>query len=53
MTTSETAYVEVEKLVKGFKGLSAPQRKAMNEMQTRLGYILPLFRALGLLISNG
>ncbi|MBN2116648.1 MAG: N-6 DNA methylase [Anaerolineales bacterium] len=52
MTTQELAYTEVEKLVKGFRSLSAPQRKGMNEMQTRLGYILPLFKALGWDTSN-
>ena len=46
MTTPETAYTEIEKLVQGFKSLPAMQRKNMNEMQTRLGYILPMFRAL-------
>ncbi len=52
MTIQELAYTEVEKLVEGFKNLSASQRKGMNEMQTRLGYILPLFRALGWDTSN-
>ncbi len=47
MTTQELAYTEVEKLVKSFNSLSTSQRKGMNEMQTRLGYILSLFRALG------
>jgi hypothetical protein len=53
MTTQELAYTEVEKLVEGFKNLSASQRKGMNEMQTRLGHILPLCRALGWDTSNG
>jgi type I restriction-modification system DNA methylase subunit len=52
MTTPELAYAEIEKLVKGFKALPAAQRKSMNEMQTRLGYILPLFKALGWDTSN-
>ena len=52
MTTSELAYAEIEKLVKGFKALSASQRKSMSEMQTRLGYILPLFKSLGWDTSN-
>jgi hypothetical protein len=52
MTTQELAYTEIERLVKSFKSLPASQRKGMNEMQTRLGYILPLFRALGWDTSN-
>ncbi len=52
MTTQELAYTEIEKLVKNFKGMPASQRKGMNEMQTRLGYILPLFKALGWDTSN-
>src|SRR6266498_950030 len=52
MTTQELAYTEIEKLVKNFKGMPATQRKGMNEMQTRLGYILPLFKALGWDTSN-
>ena len=52
MTAQEMAYVEVEKLVKGFKALPAAQRKSMKEMQTRLGYILPLFKAPGWDTSN-
>jgi predicted type IV restriction endonuclease len=32
--------------------MPASQRKGMNEMQTRLGYILPLFRTLGWDTSN-
>src|SRR6266498_312269 len=52
MTTQELAYAEIEKLVKNFKGMPASQRKGMNEMQTRLGYILPLFKALGWDTSN-
>jgi len=52
MTTPELAYAEIEKLVTRFKGLKAQERKGMNEMQTRLGYILPLFRALGWDTSN-
>ena len=52
MTTQELAYTEVEQLVKSFKNMPALQRKGMNEMQTRLGYILPLFRALGWDTSN-
>jgi type I restriction-modification system DNA methylase subunit len=32
--------------------MPALQRKGLNEMQTRLGYILPLFRALGWDINN-
>lgn len=41
MTTQETAYAEIERLVKSFKDMPAAQRKGLNEMQTRLGYILP------------
>jgi len=52
MTSQELAYNEVGKLVKSFKDLPASQRRGMNEMQTRLGYILPLFRALGWDTSN-
>ncbi len=52
MTTQELAYTEVEKLVNNFKTLPASQRKGLNEMQTRLGYILPLFRVLGWDTSN-
>lgn len=52
MTNQETAYNEIERLIKDFKSLPASQRKGMNEMQTRLGYILPLFRALGWDINN-
>jgi len=52
MLTSELAYADIEKLVKGFKALPAAQRKSLNEMQTRLGYILPLFKALGWDTSN-
>ena len=52
MTTQELAYAEVERLIKNFKSMPASQRKGMNEMQTRLGYILPLFRALGWDTSN-
>jgi len=47
MTDQEIAYSEIEKLVRNFKSIHAAKRKNMNEMQTRLGYILPLFRALG------
>src|SRR5215211_6842066 len=52
MTTQELAYTEIEKLVKNFKEMPASQRKGLNGMQTRLGYILPLFRALGWDINN-
>jgi type I restriction-modification system DNA methylase subunit len=52
MTSREQAFSEIEILVKTFKGMPAAQRKALNEMQTRLGYILPLFRALGWDINN-
>jgi len=52
MTTQELAYAEIERLMQRFKDLPAAQRKGMNEMQTRLGYILPLFRALGWDTSN-
>ena len=47
MTISETAYAEIETLVKRFKALTSAERKKMNENATRQGYILPLFRALG------
>lgn len=52
MTNQETAYNEIERLVKDFKNMPAPKRRGMNEMQTRLGYILPLFRSLGWDINN-
>jgi len=42
MTTQETAFVEIERLVKSFKDMPAAQRKGLNEMQTRLGHVLPL-----------
>ena len=41
MATQEFAYSEIEKLVRNFKEMPASQRKGLNEMQTRLGYILP------------
>ena len=41
MTTQELAYTEIEKLVTNFKSMPASQRKGMNEMQTRLGHVLP------------
>ncbi|MDQ3006946.1 MAG: N-6 DNA methylase, partial [Chloroflexota bacterium] len=52
MTTQESAFAEVERLVKSFKDMPTAQRKGLNEMQTRLGYILPLFKALGWDTSN-
>ncbi len=52
MTTPETAYSEIEKLVLKFKNTSARDRKAMNEHATRQGFILPMFRALGWDIDN-
>ena len=52
MTAQDTAYTEIERLVKSFKAMPAAQRKGLNEMQTRLGYILPLFKALGWDINN-
>ncbi len=42
----QIAYTEVERLIRKFKGLSAPARKAYNEDNTRKDFILPLFRAL-------
>ncbi len=47
MNTPELAHSEIERLVRKFKGLPTAQRKGLSEMQTRLGYILPLFEALG------
>ena len=35
MTIQETAYTEIERLVKRFKDLPAAQRKGLNEMQIR------------------
>ncbi len=42
----DSAYVEVERLVRKFTALSGPARKAFNEDNTRKDFILPLFRAL-------
>ena len=47
MTSQELAYSEIEKLLKNFKGMTATQRKGLNEMQTRLEYILRLFKVRG------
>jgi len=52
MTTKELAYTAIEKLVTNFKSMPASQRKGLNEMQTRFGHILPLFKALGWNTSN-
>ncbi len=43
---AQTAYAEVERLIRKFKNLSAAARKAYNEDNTRKDFILPLFRAL-------
>ena len=42
MTAQDTAFEEIERLVKSFKDMPAAQRKGLDEMKTRLGYILPL-----------
>jgi len=42
MTSQEQAYSEIERLLKSFKGMPAAQRKGLNEMQTRLSYVLPI-----------
>jgi type I restriction-modification system DNA methylase subunit len=47
MIERETAYSDIENLVAKFKHMPAAQRKGLNEMETRLGYILPMFKALG------
>lgn len=52
MTNHELAYAEIQKLIANFKDMPAAQRKGMNEMQTRLGFILPMFKALGWDTSN-
>ena len=52
MTTQELAHTEIQRLVTSFKNMPASQRRGMNEMQTRLGYILPMLRALGWDKSN-
>ncbi|HSQ40117.1 MAG TPA: hypothetical protein VLM78_08135, partial [Anaerolineales bacterium] len=52
MTTQDAAYTEIERLVQKFKAMSGVQRKSMNEDATRLGLILPMFRALGWDIEN-
>lgn len=43
----DSAYTEVERLVKEFKALTPAGRRSLNENATRQGFILPLFRALG------
>ncbi len=50
--TIDTAYAEVERLVKKFKALTSHERKTYNEDNTRKGFILPLFRALDWDIEN-
>jgi type I restriction-modification system DNA methylase subunit len=52
MNSQDAAYAEIERLVKKFKDMTAVQRKSMNEDATRLGLILPMFRALGWDIEN-
>ncbi|MGC1375216.1 MAG: N-6 DNA methylase [Anaerolineales bacterium] len=52
MSTPDLAYTQIESLVHKFKAMPAAQRRGMNEMQTRLGFILPLFSALGWDTSN-
>ncbi|MBL1171462.1 MAG: N-6 DNA methylase [Chloroflexi bacterium] len=52
MTNQELAYTEIQRLITQFKNLPASQRKGLSEMQTRLGYILPMFKALGWDTSN-
>jgi type I restriction-modification system DNA methylase subunit len=52
MMNQELAYTEIQKLITSFKNMPAAQRKGLNEMQTRLGYILPMFKALGWDTSN-
>jgi len=47
MVTPEIAYSQVESLVRKFKALSMADRRKMNEVATRQGFILPLFSALG------
>lgn len=47
LSSPDAARDDVARLVKKFKALSAPERRGMNEAQTRQGYILPLFAALG------
>ncbi|HEX9075774.1 MAG TPA: N-6 DNA methylase, partial [Anaerolineae bacterium] len=42
----QSAYDQIEGLVKKFKGLSAHARQAYNEADTRKDLILPLFRAM-------
>ncbi|MDP1624199.1 MAG: N-6 DNA methylase [bacterium] len=51
-TNQELAYTEIQRLITQFKNLPSSQRKGLNEMQTRLGYILPMFKALGWDTSN-
>lgn len=52
MTNQETAYNEIEHLVKDFKSMPTTRRKGLSEAQTRSGYIMPFFRALGWDINN-
>jgi hypothetical protein len=52
MIPTDYAYSEVERLIKKFKALSSQQRRQMNEDATRLGYILPMFSALGWNITD-
>ena len=47
MTTYDSARAEIQTIVTRFKNLKPAERKNLNEQATRLGYILPLFRALG------
>lgn len=42
----QTAYDQIEQLVRKFKALSPRERNAYNEAETRKSFILPLFRAL-------
>jgi predicted type IV restriction endonuclease len=42
----QSAYDEIERLVKKFKALTKRERDGYNEAETRKSFILPLFRAL-------
>jgi hypothetical protein len=43
----QTSYNVIERLVKKFKALPARERNAYNEAETRKGFIVPMFSALG------
>jgi hypothetical protein len=52
MTNPELAYAEIEKIIAKFKNMPVTQRRQLNENATRLGFILPMFSALGWNITD-